>query len=250
MARHAEFRGHVVSSGSTACPAGGRTKAPVSFCHDRCHDLDRACYAPRVRAPLRKDLRDAIINAGIELGDSLGIEGVTMRAIAERLSVSVTQLYQHFENKDAIVREIRFFGLARLDAALGSSHEQCDPLTRLSEMARSYLEFARNNRWLYAVMFDGAIIDWANVPDHDRLVALGPLSTTRTVFVDGVERGMFASDLDPDGAVLVLWASLHGCASLGLRGWLDVCHDGSTSDGCAQAFATHLVASFRPRVAD
>lgn len=197
-----------------------------------------------MRAPLRKDLREAIINAGIELGDSLGIEGVTMRAIAERLSVSVTQLYQHFENKDAIVREIRFFGLARLDAALGMNRDG-DPVGRLREMALAYLEFARSNRWLYAVMFDGEIIDWANVPDHDRLVALGPLSTTRIVFAEGVARGLFAADLEPDAAVLVLWASLHGCASLALRGWLDVCHDGRKSDGGTQAFANHLVASFR-----
>jgi AcrR family transcriptional regulator len=197
-----------------------------------------------VRAPLRKDLREAIIGAGIELGDSLGIEGVTMRAIAERLSVSVTQLYQHFENKDAIVAEIRFFGLARLDAALGSSHAEDDPLTRLRDMALSYLAFARSNRWLYAIMFDGEIVDWANAPEHDRMVALGPLSTTRAVFVEGMARGQFAADLDPDKAVLMLWAALHGCASLGLRGWLDHGHDGT--DGCAQVFARHLVASFRP----
>lgn len=199
-----------------------------------------------MRAPLRKDLREAIIGAGIELGDSLGIEGVTMRAIAERLSVSVTQLYQHFENKDAIVAEIRFFGLARLDAALGSSHAEDDPVSRLREMSLSYLSFARNNRWLYAIMFDGEISDWANMPDHSRMIALGPLSTTRAVFVEGMARGLFASDLEPDTAVLVLWAALHGCASLGLRGWMDRGHDGGEAQGDAQTFARHLVASFRP----
>ena len=46
----------------------------------------------------RSGLRQAIIQASLELGQELGEEGLTMRGIASRLGVSATALYQHFES--------------------------------------------------------------------------------------------------------------------------------------------------------
>jgi len=71
-----------------------------------------------VRLPTKAGLHDGIIRAGIQLGAELGEEGLTMRAIAARLGISVTNIYQHYENKAAIVREVRFHGVAMLNAAL------------------------------------------------------------------------------------------------------------------------------------
>ena len=62
----------------------------------------------------RPELKEAIIRVSVELGSQLGEEGLTMRAIAKRLGISATALYQHFDSKAAILQEIRLYGL-RLD---------------------------------------------------------------------------------------------------------------------------------------
>jgi len=111
-------------------------------------------------------------------------------------------------------------------------------------MAVAYLDFAQQNRWLYALMFDGAIVDWRAALGRERTIALGPMHTTRTVFADGLAPGSFRSGLDLDTVVLEVWAPLHGCASLGLRGWLSICHDGEHHE-CKLVFANHLVAAYR-----
>ena len=68
----------------------------------------------RVRLPAKAGLHDAIVRAGIELGSDLGEEGLTMRAIAGRLGISATALYQHFESKASILREIRLHAIRLL----------------------------------------------------------------------------------------------------------------------------------------
>lgn len=55
---------------------------------------------PRRRRPLD---RDRIVAAGLELLDELGLEALTMRALADRLSVRAASLYRYVRNKDELL---------------------------------------------------------------------------------------------------------------------------------------------------
>ncbi len=75
-------------------------------------------YRVPVTRPCRVGLREAIIEASLAIGTEVGEAGVTMRRIGGRLGVSATALYQHFESKEALLRELRLYGLMRLRETL------------------------------------------------------------------------------------------------------------------------------------
>lgn len=172
-----------------------------------------------------------------------------MRAIAARLGISVTNIYQHYESKAAIVREVRFHGVAMLNAALIEAGVDDDRAVRLREMSVAYLRFALSNPWLYRQIFDAEELDWYEMPDDERAIALSPIETTRENFADGVKQGTFPADLDVGQAVLLTWASLHGVASLLLGGRLGCGHPEFPVPDVhtfIDTFVANLVAGFRP----
>lgn len=171
-----------------------------------------------------------------------------MRAIAARLGISVTNIYQHYENKAAIVREVRFHGVAMLSQALLEAGRHDDRAVRLGEMSDAYLRFACSNAWLYRQLFDAEELDWTSMPDDERALALSPIAITRDNFAEGLASGAFRSDLDVDQAVLLTWASLHGVASLLLNGRLSPSHPAfpvSDVGVFVTSFVENLVAGFR-----
>lgn len=100
------------------------------------------------------DLRAAIIRTSLDLGAEYGEEGLTMRGIAGRLGVSPTALYHHFDGKAAILQAIRLDGMrqltiATLEAFALEDHREC-----LLRASRAYVSFARDNRWLYRLLFE------------------------------------------------------------------------------------------------
>lgn len=171
----------------------------------------------RVRLPAKAGLHDAIVRAGIELGSDLGEEGLTMRAIAGRLGISATALYQHFESKASILREIRLHAIRLLMEQLGAANGD-DQAVRLREISRAYIGFSRTHPWLYKLLFQAEDLDWAALPQDERSHAMQPYDTARSLFATGVAAGVFRPDLDVDQAALLTWASLHGLASLVLHG--------------------------------
>jgi AcrR family transcriptional regulator len=201
--------------------------------------------------PAKAGLHDAIVRAGIELGSELGEEGLTMRAIAARLGISATALYQHFESKASILREIRLHAIRLLMEQLAPSVAGNDggasSAARLREMSRAYLGFSRTNPWLYKLLFQAEDIDWNALPDDERRDALAPYDTARTVFGEGIAAGVFRAGLDVDQAALLTWASLHGLASLVLHGRITETHPAfpvPDLDAFSELFVDNLIRAF------
>lgn len=101
--------------------------------------------------------REEIVQAALEIIRLDGVEGLSMRRIAERLSCSVASPYAHFENQEEILRLLITDGekilTADLKAAQGSSD---DVYEQLSAIAHAYWNFARANRQLHRLMFSAA----------------------------------------------------------------------------------------------
>ncbi|MGH1341935.1 MAG: TetR/AcrR family transcriptional regulator [Nannocystales bacterium] len=171
-----------------------------------------------MRLPAKAGLHDEIVRVSIQLGSELGEDGLTMRAIAARLGVSATALYQHFESKAAILREIRLHGVDTLLSAMAASAELGNAEARIREIARRYTDFALSNPWLYKVLFQGDEVDWASLEEDERDLLMAPLRQTREAFEIGVRAGAFRHDVDVDNTALLFWASLHGLASLMING--------------------------------
>ncbi|MGH8453857.1 MAG: TetR family transcriptional regulator, partial [Nevskiales bacterium] len=87
-----------------------------------------ATGTPRLGRPPRVNAQ-AIIQAAIEIG----LDGVTLKQVADRLGVAVPTLYRHVRNRDELVRLAAF--QITLSRALPA-----DPGAHWSELARRYAE--------------------------------------------------------------------------------------------------------------
>ena len=148
-----------------------------------------------------------------------------MRGIAARLGVSATALYQHFESKASILREIRLYGAELLqNEVVEPAASVGDPPARLRAMAQNYVVFARTHRWLYSVMMEQAQLDWSAMAPDELDLMLRPLRTCQQWLRDGAELGCWRRDLNIEAAAFRLWLSMHGLCSMLNSGRIDERH--------------------------
>ncbi len=70
-------------------------------------DRDRTTlYSGRVNLTAVQSLRSQILASALEVLHEQGLEGVTMRAVADRAGVTAPALYWHFADKEALIREV------------------------------------------------------------------------------------------------------------------------------------------------
>lgn len=158
------------------------------------------------------------MRAAIELGTELGEEGLTMRGIAARLGVSATALYQHFEGKASILRAIRFHGLSLMNKCVAPAFEHEDPLDQIRESAQLYINFARSNPWLYALLFGGETVAYEALNDGEREAIYYSQHAIQRAVARGKESGKLRSDIDVATAPFLMWAANHGVAMLLITG--------------------------------
>lgn len=171
-----------------------------------------------------------------------------MRAIAGRLGASVTWLYHHFEGKPAILRALRFWGADLLAAHLAPAHELGDPVDRLCEESVRYVGFARDNPWLYRLLFLEEELDWNSFTDEERQRLMAPNARTARCFHEAVAQGKFRADVDVVTAPFLMWAANHGLATLILGGRISETHPAfpvRSQDEFVHAFVTSFMRGFQ-----
>jgi AcrR family transcriptional regulator len=173
----------------------------------------------------RAGLRQGIIQTSLEIGNERGEEGLTMRGIAARLGVSATALYQHFESKSKILREIRIYGAELLQhEVMEPAAAIDDPAERLITAGRNYVEFARTHKWLYSVMMGSEPLDWSQHNAEEVELLLRPLHTIQSWLREGAERGCWRPGVDIQMASFKIWMSMHGLCTMLLSGRINESH--------------------------
>ena len=148
-----------------------------------------------------------------------------MRGIASRLGVSATALYQHFESKASILREIRLYGIELLHDTLSPVvAEEGNADEKMRRIIRRYVDFARDNKWLYSVLMEHDLLEWDKLSQEEIAKTLRPLTAVRTAFAQGKEAGIWRDDINIELAAFQLWASAHGLCSLLNNGRFDEKH--------------------------
>ncbi|MGW7532163.1 TetR/AcrR family transcriptional regulator [Amycolatopsis sp. NPDC054798] len=150
-----------------------------------------------------------IVATARELAEQQGWDAVTTRKLAERIEYSQPVLYSHFRGKREIIGAVALEGAAELAGAVRAATRGVDgPRTRVTALARAYLDFAERHPAVYDAIFqlDGGLAfaqEDTPEPLKDAFAAL--LETLGAVAGDGVEPALFTE---------LFWASLHGIATL------------------------------------
>ena len=162
---------------------------------------------------LREELLDATEELLAELEDE---RRVTIRAIVERVGVTPPSLYLHFPDKAALIRAVverRFDALAAATQSVAGPLEATgDPAAALRAGCRAYLDWARDNPGSYRVLFEIQRDTELERPD----------GTTGSAAFDQLaqrigtcqEVGMATIDAEAHELAALVWAGLHGIATL------------------------------------
>ncbi len=159
------------------------------------------------------EIKRAILDVSLKLGTELGEEGLTMRAIARGLGVSATALYQYYESKAAILRELRSHGVRRLNGFLAPAFEPTDPVEQLRRNAILYLRFSREQPWMYQLITESPE-DWTGDSKEKRVAALDSVERIHYALSACSQQGLLHEAVPLQVAPLAMWAALHGMALL------------------------------------
>lgn len=160
----------------------------------------------------REELHSMAIDATRAIIAQEGIEGVSVRKVAQQIGYTAGTLYQSFENIHDLVLHANAFTLSDMLIALEVSFMGSrDPMQRMLKLAEAYLHFAEAHQRQWAAVFRHSLPKDYPMPDwyQARIDALFSLVET------GV-RGLAPqrSRRSIQGAARTLWSGVHGICML------------------------------------
>jgi AcrR family transcriptional regulator len=175
----------------------------------------------------KEALRTLIVEAARDLLSERGLDGLSMRTIAERIEYSPATIYLYFRDKDELIRDVVTQGFHQLSHymrdALATLGRDANPASQHRALGIAYVRFALDNTAYFRVMFElptAAQID-CPVLHKDDVAMTGERSFDFVVAAvqRAINEGLFVMEDAYRGAI-VAWGLVHGLASLYLSGHL------------------------------
>ncbi|HMJ54155.1 MAG TPA: TetR/AcrR family transcriptional regulator [Polyangiaceae bacterium] len=163
------------------------------------------------------NLKNALIEAGVDLLSKEGVAGLSLRRVAQKAGVSRTAPYAHFADKQALIAAISTEGYSRLFDAfrrVAERHEG-NPGAKLVEGAWAYLKFALDDPDHFKVTTSGAV---EREKDYPSFVEMSEKCFSLVLRI--VEECQARGVLRPGPSDLVavsVWSLMHGLISLVLE---------------------------------
>ena len=163
-------------------------------------------------------LAEAMVEQALYEVRAQGADQVSLRSIAQALEVSPSATYNHFADKDDLLRAVGACGLAALDERMArvlAAHpaDTADAArARFTGLGRAYLAFALDETHLFQLTF-GPICAVKEMPPEET----GPFRKLMDALDDldrwGLLKPGTRQDLD-----LIVWSATHGMATLLVEG--------------------------------
>lgn len=109
-------------------------------------------YNVRIQVYSVRMTKDHILSAAKAVLEREGIDGLTIRKVAERADLSPMALYRHFADKDALLDALMVDGLAAWQSIVRSIRAR-DPLEWLLALGEAHLDFALKQPHRYDAAF-------------------------------------------------------------------------------------------------
>lgn len=183
--------------------------------------------SPRERRHLRT--REAILEAARQIIYEQGADGLSMRAIAERIDYSPAGLYEYFGGKDEIITAVCLQGHARLTQAMTAVDPTLPADEYLQAIGLAYIAFAMQNPEHYLLMF-------TNPAFAGSLDEISNEESSFAILLAAIQRGLDAALFHerPGYGLMEMayatWSIVHGIAMLRLTYLTGYPFDFSTAD--------------------
>ena len=156
------------------------------------------------------NLKEALLQAALDLIAQKGAAGFTFADAARMAGVSPAAPYHHFKDKNDLLEAVAHEGWMQLGADVAKARAEApNQRAALTNIGVAYVIFARQNPALYRVMYDG-MRDRTEMPLHAKESDSG---------WSQVESAIVAAGGDPDPSELQLatiaaWCAAHGLAEM------------------------------------
>ena len=152
-----------------------------------------------------------------------------MRRVAEKIEYSPTAIYVHFKDKNQLFHELCSQDYARLAEVFQSSAMPIDPVERLRQIGRTYIEFGvqHPNHYKFMFMTPHPPLE----PDDEERKKMGNPEVDAYAFLkwsvqQAISAGRLREELaDAELVSQTLWAAVHGVISLNIAkctdAWVD-----------------------------
>lgn len=163
-------------------------------------------------------LAEAMVEQALAEVRLQGADHVSLRGIAQTLEVSPSAAYNHFADKDDLLRAVGSCGLAALDERMTrvlAAHPGDTPESaraRFYGLGRAYLAFAIDETHLFQLTFGPLCAAAEMSPDET-----GPYLKLLAALDDVDRHGLLRPGVR-EGLDLTVWAATHGMASLIVEG--------------------------------
>lgn len=148
---------------------------------------------------------ERVVHEAAIVADQVGLERLTLAAVAERFGVALPSLYKHVRGRDGLQRDLAMLGVQELTVALSRATVGRSRGDALRSLAGAYRDYARARPGLYA-----ASVRAPSPGDAEHLATNDEaLDVVRAVLAGYGITGAAAID-----AIRALRAALHGFVTL------------------------------------
>jgi AcrR family transcriptional regulator len=173
------------------------------------------------RAPYHHgNLREALVEAAVEVVREAGPEGLALRELARRVGVSHAAAYRHFADREALVDAV---AERAMDALLAVVHERLAAVDEADAVARArrrlvqigvgYVDFAVAEPGLFRLLFTA----YPDPPEGKDPDGEDPYSMLNAALDELVAVG-YLDPRDRPGAEVTCWSAVHGFSVLNVEG--------------------------------
>jgi len=168
----------------------------------------------------KEEVRSAILTTAWQMVKSEGWQSLSIRKIADAIEYSVPVIYDHFENKEAILFEFAKEGFRMLSVEMRRAKEKHqDPAEQIRAMADAYWAFAFHNKEHYQLMFG------LGMASCEAEKCIPEKADFRNLLVDPISALLSKNDASDINTCLkyhTLWSVMHGLVSIKMMGNSDV----------------------------
>jgi AcrR family transcriptional regulator len=164
----------------------------------------------------KEEVRASILQAAWALVEKEGWQSLSIRKIAEAIEYSSPVIYDHFENKEAILLEFTRRGFRQLNEQLVAAKDKfTNPEQQIEAIAYAYWKFAFNEKEYYQLMYG------LGMPGCDAVKQIPELTSfTETVSAPIKEMIAKSNNAGADSFLKLhtFWSTLHGLVSINMMG--------------------------------
>ncbi len=160
----------------------------------------------------KEEFRTSILEAAWMLVITDGWQSLSIRKIADAIEYSIPVIYNHFENKEAILLEFTKEGFQKLADSLQLVKEKHrEPAVQLEAIAHAYWDFAFEHKEYYQLMFG------LGIPACEQINQIAELKNMTAVIISTIEEAINKS-ANKDADVYLKYHTyvsvLHGLVSI------------------------------------